>query len=98
MTVELFIQIVALFISLGGAMYVTVIRPIQKSLDLLRTDFVKSIDDLREEIAEQRKDRMALLERVHTLEIQQAEFGQAIKLFQRRLDEIFGSPEKITHH
>lgn len=98
MTVELFIEIVGLFLSLGGAMYVTIIRPIQKSLDLIRTDFVKSIDELRKEIAEQRKDRMTLLERVHTLEIQQAEFSQSLKLFQKRLDELFGPLKEHVAH
>lgn len=98
MTVELFIEIVGLFLSLGGALYMTVIRPIQKSLDMLRLDFVKSIDELRVEIAEQRKDRIALLERVHTLEISQAEFSQSLKLFQKRLDELFGPLKEIPTH
>lgn len=79
LAVDLFVQIVALFISLGGALYVTVIRPIQKS-----------IDGLRIEIAEMRKDRISLLERVHVLEVNQTELKQSIKLFQKRLDELFG--------
>lgn len=98
MTVELFIEIVGLFLSLGGAMYVTIIRPIQKTLDMLRVEFVKSVDELRLEIAEQRKDRLALLERVHTLEISQAEFSQSLKLFQKRLDELFGPLKEHVAH
>lgn len=98
MTIELFIEIVGLFLSLGGAMYMTVIRPIQKSLDLMRTDFVRAIDNLRVDVAEQRHDRMVLLERVHGLEVQQAEFAQSLKLFQKRLDELFGPLKDVATH
>lgn len=78
MTIEFFLQIVgALIIPLGGGFYISVIKPLQSS-----------IDGLRNEIAEMRKDRLALIERVHMLEIAVAENKQSIRNAQHRIDEL----------
>lgn len=81
MTLEIFVQMIGVLVSfgiaLGGAFHLTVIRPLQNSIDGLRT-----------EIAEMRKERLALIERVHILEITVAENKQSIRSAHHRIDEL----------
>lgn len=81
MTFEIFVQLIGVLtsisVALGGAFHLTVIRPLQNTIDGLRAD-----------IAEMRKERLALIERVHILEITVAENKQSIRSAHHRIDEI----------
>lgn len=80
MTIDQILEMLAVGISLGGAFHVTVIRPLQGS-----------INDLRTEISEMRKERIALIERVHSLEVLVARVEQSASNAHHRIDEFLES-------
>ena len=76
-------QFTVIVVALGGMFNYAVVSPLQKS-----------IDALKDEIAELRKDR----ERIHLLEIGLAELKQATGAAHHRIDELLEvKHEKLGH-